>query len=350
MFQTTIEGLNGGFAMDYRQVADSRKRLKAAFICVDFPNVRAEASEHSEPSFYYELLAKDGQNIFEQISYGKLRLEVTLFDRWFTMPEEDAEYHMDRVITAQTHRRYIQDAMKISCKEVDYSAFDILYIAPVYGSAVPYSPTMVDKGHPVCCESGKIGLAVTFGADMYYRRGKLFAHENGHIMGLPDLYTYEVTEGAKDYFSHCGTWDLMGVIEGMAPDYLAYSKWRLGWLDEEQIAVAKESGEFSLSPVETAGGVKLLVIPVDEYRGYAVEYRKPLGMDAALPEEGMLFYRIDGTVPSGFGCITIIPPEEEKYLKLKRNTTEGLLRRGDRVSRDGITVVALGDGKIRVSR
>ena len=344
-----VEDLNAGYAIDHRQAADSRSKLKAAFICVDFPNRKGPDSRHPDPAFYYDLLARDGLEVFREISYGKLDLEVTLFDRWFTMPREDETYHLERETTAEIHRAYIKDAMDASCAAVDYSQFDILYIVPVHGSAIPYSPTMVRKDSPVSCASGAVGLAVTFGADMYGRKGKLFAHENGHILGLPDLYTYKVTEGARDGFSHCGTWDLMGLIEGMAPDYLAYSKWRLGWLEDSQIACAEADGTFLLTPVELAEGLKLVVIPLDDYHGYAVEYRAPVGLDAALPEDGLLFYRLDGTVDGGMGCITIIPPEEEKYLKLDRSAPDGLLRAGQSASRDGVTVTALGGGGVRVT-
>jgi len=342
-----VNDLNSGYAIDCRQAADSRSKLKAAFICVDFPNKRGADSQHPEPSFYYDLLARDGLEVFREISYGKLDLEVTLFDRWFTMPKDDEAYRMARELSAETHSAYIKDAMDISCDVVDYSQFDILYIVPVYDSAVPYSPTMVGKDRPISCASGSLGLAVTFGADMYRRKGKLFAHENGHILGLPDLYTYKVTEGAQDGFSHCGTWDLMGWIEGMAPDYLAYSKWRLGWIEDSQVACA--DGEFTLTPVETAEGLKLVMIPLDDYHGYAVEYRQPAGLDAALPEDGLLFYRLDTTANGGMGCLTIIPPEEEKYLKLDRSTPHGLIRAGQSASRDGVTVTALGGGKVRVT-
>ncbi len=350
MFLSTVDDLNSGYAINGEQAADSRSPQKAVMICVDFPGLKGEDSEHPEPSFFYDLLAKDGLAVFDAISFGKLRLQVDLVDHWFTMPKRDEEYHMDRVITAETHRAYIQDAMDVSCQEVDYSQYDILYIVPVHGSQVPYSPTMVSKNHPISCASGQIGLAVTFGADMYKRKGKLFAHETGHIYGLPDYYTYQVTEGAEGVMSHIGPWDLMGQIEGLAPDYLAYGKWRLGFLDDDQVVVARQAGEYQLTPLETAGGCKLVVIPLDAYHGYGVEYRTPAGLDAALPEDGLVVYRIDGTIASGQGCLTVIPPEPEKYLKLRTDVPDGLVRAGDTVTRDGIQVHSLGNGKFTYSR
>ena len=91
------------------------------------------------------------------------------------------------------------------------------------------------------------------------------------------------------------------------------------------------------------------MVPLDDYHGYAVEYRMPAGLDAALPEDGLLFYRLDATVDGGMGCLTIIPPEEEKYLKLDHSAPDGLIRTGQSASRDGVTVTALGGGRVRVT-
>jgi len=356
MFQSDIHDLNSGFAIDLSSAADSRSPLRGVCIFVDFPNVPAGKSEHPDTDFYRELLIEDGLAVFRQISFGKLRLEVDCIGKWFTMPKDDGEYGMERVITYHTHRNYISDALAVSCGEVNYRNYDILYIVPVHGSAVPYSPTMVAKDCPIPCGSGEnaagMGLIVTFGADMYFRKGKLFAHENGHILGLPDLYTYEVSDGMTDCFGHIGTYDLMGLIEAMAPDYLGYSKWRLGWLDDSQTITVREGeeGEFTLTPVETAEGTKLIVMPIDEYNGYVLEYRAPVGLDEKLPADGLLLYRINGKVGNGRGCITVIPPEEEKLLKLSTRRTDGLLAEGTALTREGITVKALGGGKVKISR
>lgn len=352
-FKSDIRDLNSGFAFDYRSAQDSRADLKAAFICVDFPNKPAEKSEHPEPAYFYDLLVNDGLRVFDAISYGKLKLDVTLFNQWFTMPKNDDDYGMERVITYETHANYIRDAIDVSCDTVDYDAFDILYIVPVHGSAVPYSPTMCNKNWPIRGKNGKgCGSVVTFGADMYFRRGKLLAHETGHILGLPDLYTYDVPEGCRDCFSHIGTFDLMGLIEGRAPDYLGYSKWRLGWIDDAQVRVLNngEAGLFTLTPVEDAAGQKLIVLPIDEYNGYVLEYRTPAGLDTALEHSGFVLYRINGTVANGRGCITVIPPEEEKYLALNTREEDGLILPGVTIEREGIRITALDGGRVRIER
>ncbi len=353
MFLSTVNDLNSGFAIDYTSAADSRVPLRAVFVCVDFPNKRAADSPHPDPRFYYDILAGEGLDIFSKISYGRMNLKVDLIENWFTMPKNDEEYHMDRVITYETHRNYIGDALKISSSAVDYGRYDIVYIAPVCGSAVPYSPTMVAKENPVPCGDGKngAGLVVTFGADMYTRRGKLFAHENGHILGLPDLYIYYIKEW-QECLAYCGSFDLMGLIEAQAPDYLGYSKWRLGWIDASQVTEVKsgERGEYTLTPIETSGGNKLVVMPIDAYNGYVIEYRTPTGLDAAMGKDGLLLYRVNGTTANGRGCITVIPPEKEKYLKLTVEASDALITEGMTVECEGITVESLSGGRVRIVR
>lgn len=338
-FTSTVGYLNSGFAFDTRWSADLSRDMKAVMIFVDFPNARACDCEHSETQYYYDMLADDGMKLYDEMSFGKIRLSVDGVMKWFRMPLADGDYSMGRVISAEIHRNYIEEAIRISEDEVDYSAYDIVYIVPPENAVnVPYSPTLVSRSHPVKSKSGNIGLAVTFGQDMNFRKGKLFAHETGHIMGLPDLYTYEVTEGASDCFGHIGTWDLMGLIEGLAPDYLAYHKWRLGWIDDSNVTVVLDGEcEIKITPVEKAPengfDTKLVIIPVDEHCGYAVESRRGIGLDTRFGDaQGVLIYYIDGHIRSGYGCLTVIPPDAEKKLKLPVREAYGLYSDGMRFS------------------
>jgi len=328
--------LNSGYEINTGYAADHNPdyETKAIMVYVDFPNVRAEdhKNKYGDPSYYYDILARRGLELFNVSSYGRFKLRIDCADRFFRMPKEDHVYKMERVITAEIHRNYIADALRVSGEYIDYSGYDIVYIVPVRGSAVPYSPTLIDRSNPVKVENGaQTGLCVTFGADMYFRFGKLLAHETGHIFGLPDLYTYEETPeiGA---FAHCGGWDLMGLIDGKAPDFHAYQKWRLGWIYDSEVCVAKtgEKSSFRIAPLEIPGGSKLIMIPIDEYTAYAVESRRGIAIDEALGDkQGVLVYYIDGHLHSGGGCMTVIPPQKERIFRLRGDSNDELFGLGE---------------------
>lgn len=120
-------------------------------------------------------------------------------------------------------------------------------------------------------------------------------HEFGHQMGLIDNYINtwvgygsgytDPYTGKGDYYMGGGGYDHMGYITGIAPDYWAWIKWKQGWFRDDQVVIikAKEEGDFTvdLTPVETEGGTKLVVI-IGESSGnvFCIEYRGgKLGVD-----------------------------------------------------------------------
>jgi hypothetical protein len=87
-------------------------------------------------------------------------------------------------------------------------------------------------------------------------------------------------------------------------DYFAWNKWRLGWLDPAQVRGLSAPGsiEKTISPVETAGGVKLVVAQTSPSFLYAVEVRRHYGNDAGSTcDEGVLVYTVDSTKRNGLG-------------------------------------------------
>lgn len=65
---------------------------------------------------------------------------------------------------------------------------------------------------------------------------RVVIHETGHTLGLPDYYSYET-----DASSGIDTFDMMGNDSG---DHCAFSKWLLGWVDDDAITrmVVSEDG------------------------------------------------------------------------------------------------------------
>jgi M6 family metalloprotease-like protein len=122
----------------------------------------------------------------------------------------------------------------------------------------------------------------------------VFAHELGHGFGLPDLYG-----GAH---GGAGRWDLMGTgswgcssrFEPERPCHMgAWSKAMLGWLDVEWLPFGSTFRSVSLDPVESGG--RALAIPSGDGSGeyFLLENRQRVGFDGAIPETGLLIWKID---------------------------------------------------------
>jgi len=127
----------------------------------------------------------------------------------------------------------------------------------------------------------------------------VFAHELGHALGLPDLYS----TGAGNV-PGSGSWDLMGTgawgcntaNDSARPCHLgAWSKAALGWVQVEEIGPGQDRVEI-LGPVETGG--RVLKIPASEgSREYLLlENRQRIGSDVQLLETGLLVWHIDPEV------------------------------------------------------
>ncbi|CAM5685569.1 Secreted protein OS=Streptomyces glaucescens OX=1907 GN=SGLAU_14650 PE=4 SV=1 [Streptomyces glaucescens] len=138
------------------------------------------------------------------------------------------------------------------------------------------------------------------GSGTYARNGyRVLPHENGHVFGLPDLYTQE--GGAA-----VGHWDIMSEDWGANNDLLGWHKWKLGWLDAAQVSCASRPRHHRTHPrPRPPGGPKLLFVPLDRRTGYAVELRTRAGNDEAVCRPGVLVYKVDSTVDTGQGPVRV---------------------------------------------
>jgi len=123
----------------------------------------------------------------------------------------------------------------------------------------------------------------------------VFAHEIGHVFGLPDLY--------GSGYGGAGNWDLMGTgswgcngSEPSRPCHMgAWSKSMLGWLNIEEVP-SSFHGTITLEPILTSR--RALRIPArngaPEY--LLVENRQRIGSDLNLLEPGLLIWHIDQSI------------------------------------------------------
>lgn len=126
-----------------------------------------------------------------------------------------------------------------------------------------------------------------------------FAHEFGHVLGLPDFYD-------TNYGQYTiGTWDIMcsGSYNGNGktpPTYTSGERFQLGWLIPTQLT---EAGFYTLEPLATtntayliADGDRAQTWEADPNEFWLLENRQNVGWDAAtstLPATGLLIWHID---------------------------------------------------------
>ncbi|MFI6446027.1 M6 family metalloprotease domain-containing protein [Kitasatospora sp. NPDC050543] len=269
---------------------------------VDFPDAPATG----ELGDYYHQLAP-AADWMRQESYGRTRLAITPLNRWLHLPQDSGSYGFQRGISFEQHEAYVRQAVEAAGPGVDFSRYDLLYIVPTRSaSAITFSPTyLYDPAAPGIVAGGtRIKWAVTFGQDMYRWGPKVAAHETSHTFGLPDLYAFDGTDAHR----FVGGWDVMGLISGPAPQHLGWERWKLGWIDDRQVACLPTTGSRAvhLRAIERPGGTKIAVVRTGETTAYVAESRRTVGGDASACSSGVLIYHVDTSVRTGNGPVRVI--------------------------------------------
>ncbi|MER7998147.1 M6 family metalloprotease domain-containing protein [Streptomyces sp. NPDC095613] len=288
----------------------STGRVRALNLMIDFPDAKGRGKALDRLAEFFPQTSE----WFRTSSYGRLdyRPEAPLKD-WLRMPLPFKQYGIERGAPYEPgYRRLVEDIVAMADPKVDFSAYDLVnvLVTPNAGpSALDTVLSVTFSGNADAPQADGVPLANTSfvygrqddGSGSYGRTGyRVLPHENGHVFGLPDLYT-------SDGGGAVGHWDIMSEDWGANNDLLGWHKWKLGWLDDEQVACAAEPGvsEHVLGPLAAAGGPKLAFVPVSEESGYAVEVRTRAGNDEAVCEPGVLIYRVDSDVDTGRGPVTV---------------------------------------------
>jgi len=309
---------------DGRVTVPVHKSINMLVLFVEFPDRRAADAEapYSEIHPYLEFL-KGAVNWFGTSSYGQLRFALSSPQDerrlgWIMMGKKAAEYPWG----GQTHQMfaYIGEACQRAYDQwgIQADEYDMLLIMPAKGTAglfngpsnINRDPTdgvepntnrvaYVDKkGGPHYVDTG-----LTAGNDLFRWGYRWLIHEAGHAFGFPDLYMYSprVNDVRVGSFFYCGGWDMMGNIAGHSTDFLAWHKWKLRWIRDDQVDVVSQAAaptRHFLTPVETPGGSKMVVVRTGLSTAYVVEFRTRLGinaLDGRGKYSGVLIYRIDAS-------------------------------------------------------
>ncbi|MFF9211556.1 MULTISPECIES: M6 family metalloprotease domain-containing protein [unclassified Streptomyces] len=290
--------------------AHSTGRVRALTLMIDFPDARGQGKAMDR---FHEFFPQT-QRWFRTSSYGRLDYEpATPIEGWLRMPKSFKAYGIERGAPFDPgYRELVQDIVATADGRVDFRDYDLLnvLVTPNAGpSALDTVLSVTFAGNAEAPVADGVPVAnASFvysrqddGSGSYARTGyRVLPHENGHVFGLPDLYT-------ADGGGAVGHWDIMSEDWGANNDLLGWHKWKLGWLDAAQIRCAASPGtaEFPLTPLARSGGPKLVFVPLDGRSGYALELRTREGNDEAVCRPGVLIYRVDADVDTGLGPVRV---------------------------------------------
>ena len=247
------------------------------------------------------------QKLFADQSYGKLSIDIKHVHGWRRMPGKAGDYSSK---TTDSHREMFVQVFALY-PEIDFREYDYINAnMPRIGNtafgeraeiAIPY------RGE-------KIKVAMNLSSPSPY----VFAHEVGHLMGLPDLYTYGGVEGPKN---PAGMWDLMSSA-GNSGGFLGWHRHKLEWLDaNRKTYLTKGDTKLTLTPLDADSGISMVVIPVDDpahpSKVFVIEvgqerrFGKGKGKDKGKTTDtgGVLVYTVDASLVSGHNPVVVFPKE-----------------------------------------
>ena len=258
-------------------VAPSVGTLRAILLLVHPSDAPPDASV-AGPDVFFAAAA----SWFRTVSYGRLEFRPETLPRWLSLPATSRAYLADPP-------RYLRDAVAAADPFVDFSQFDVVYLAPA--SNTPETATSaILNSFGVRADGRDVAFWVPWEAGFATSAGEPehLVHETGHLLGLPDLYVL----GVPSSFHH---WDVMA--GGRWPSELfAWHRWKLGWLDKRQIVcvTGRTRRVVTLSPLERPGGTKAVFVKRGN-RVLALEVRAREGYDRDRCETGVLVYEVDQT-------------------------------------------------------
>jgi M6 family metalloprotease-like protein len=302
--------------------------VKTVVLFVDFEDAPATQT----PEEVFSIISPNAEKFFYDVSYGKMNYVLVPYFKWLRLDRPSSYYHY---ASYELIDDYYQDALNLADENVDFSAADsVVLMVPPDASTLPYGPAYLSfDGSSYSADGKEFFVGARSGADLTNWGYPWLNHEIGHNMGLPDLYVFQSNRA----FRYIGGFSLMGNIAGFAPEYFAYERWQLGWIDDNQIFCQLDGEQVTtLTAIEIPGGIKAVIVPVGSSRVVVIESRKKLGYDVNLIEEGVLVYVVDSAIQTLKGPLTVYPD-----LETDPNREQAPLAVGESITVAGVTITVL---------
>lgn len=129
----------------------------------------------------------------------------------------------------------------------------------------------------------------------------VICHELMHDFGVADYYSYEST--GEEETESVGVFDIMGGSTALPSMPLSYTRYTLGWLDDDDILPVEGGGTYKLYPTSSDGDVKAYKLVLSDYcdtgEYFMIEARSnsesiaDLSVSDAKSAGGIIVYRVN---------------------------------------------------------
>jgi immune inhibitor A len=323
-----------------RRIGPVLGERKALVILVDFDDNQRTYQTGDFDSLIYGTNQSSMRDYYSQVSYGKFTISAQSdIAGWFRAPESCSYYVGDSFGFYSDYPNNVQRLVERACEladpSVDFSEYDgdsDGYVDAVF--IVHAGPGAEETGsiHDIWSHQWQLSNTGTScpgayltddgvrvdGYSMEPERLEdyssritvgVFAHEFGHVLGLPDLYDTDYSTNGLGWFClmAAGSWGRAGSsdLPGSSPSYLcAWAKYQLGWTTPvavERSGVSKREDQLLVSAATNPVVYRLMEDPggpdwtwnggAGEY--FLVENRYRSGYDRSLPGNGLLILHAD---------------------------------------------------------
>jgi len=300
--------------------SDQTKIINNEFNLISIKVSFTDVPEFNSTERLAKSIFENSKDFYSKVSYGLFQLKWDISEKTYNLGVPVANYYSaSRQVNLA---KLVQDSVAIADSDIDFSKYEGVVVAlpaNVKESVAGVSPAMVGGTLPNN-ENSKLSRGTVLAGDAYRIGEPILSHEIGHLIGLPDYYSFNGGASPTAQFEFLGVFDYMNYAPGKGREPLAWNRWLLSFIDDSRVlCLSNLSGEFTqlITPVARSQGVfKLAVIPLSESTSIGIESRRIEGFDSALQTPGntggLLVYLIDGSIRSGYGPIRIIRPANSK--------------------------------------
>lgn len=337
--------------------------VKWALIPIDFADMRGEKNFRKRVNGQMKLLS----DWYSTVSGGRLKVEWVVLNKWATLPGKSKDYAIPRSVNlgdAANGPKLFRAAMNAADPMFDFTNIQTVnFLLPKGQNIILESSQGFPWDQEVKAFRSNEGPISSFSIPGVYfdqpnrTYWSYWAHEFGHAIALPHI---GLSRGNIPPFN---PWDLMGGQDGPSRELSGWLRMLAGWLSDSQV-YCKEASSIKTQTVNLVPlssdktGHKLAVIRLSKTKALMIESRRETKFSCRTQpgRNGVLVYLYDAKL--GHGEDFLVPLTQPGRVPQYTNCNTAphpdvLLRAGNRISYDGVTVEVVkvaGKDTVRISR